>query len=341
MAVSTTGGLRSSLALHCVHLTNKTDATKTLLARSVARDDPQAIEDRLHELRTAQGKLCRGLEPVTLKLATWQDVFSTLHDQDALDLEQRLYDAVAERYTDAIVAAEDALEEIQAEVRLLEATLTRLVNPPPAVLASQPPSAVPAGQPPAFAASVPPPQPATVTGSGTQAAAVSAAQPHTASGAAGLLPGTPGSATHRTIPLKLPKLSLPTFSGDYLDWKQFWGIFDANIHCRTDLTNIEKFTYLIQHLSERARQIVAGLTIDGASYNDAVELLKERFDRSDERMISMLYSELKRLPPAEGTTASKQKTMDTCEKIFRILLAAPLTRRGRSAMMYVSKVNAN
>ena len=36
--------------------------------------------------------------------------------------------------------------------------------------------------------------------------------------------------------VKLPKLEVPTFDGDILDWKTFWEQFSVSIHTRPNLS---------------------------------------------------------------------------------------------------------
>ena len=43
---------------------------------------------------------------------------------------------------------------------------------------------------------------------------------------------------------QLPKLSLPTFSGDPLQWQMFWDSFDAAVHSNVSLSGVQKFNYL-------------------------------------------------------------------------------------------------
>ena len=44
--------------------------------------------------------------------------------------------------------------------------------------------------------------------------------------------------------LKLPRLDLPTFDGNYLSWTSFWELFDACVHRNESLSNIERMQYL-------------------------------------------------------------------------------------------------
>ena len=63
------------------------------------------------------------------------------------------------------------------------------------------------------------------------------------------LPGTLASAgsyhgTQQFATSRLPKLTLPTFSGDPLTWQTFRDSFHAAIHANTSLSGIQKFNYL-------------------------------------------------------------------------------------------------
>ena len=121
---------------------------------------------------------------------------------------------------------------------------------------------------------------------------------------------------------RAPKIKLPTFSGNYMEFRQFWGIFEANIHNRTDLTNIEKFHYLLTQIEGEARRSIVGVIVNEENYEVAVALLKSRFDRADDRIITLLYSEFHRMPTCGRKIADKQHTLDDCERIFRQLESA-------------------
>ena len=42
----------------------------------------------------------------------------------------------------------------------------------------------------------------------------------------------------------LPKLALPTFSGNILEWQTFWDSYESAVHENPVLTNVQKFNYL-------------------------------------------------------------------------------------------------
>ncbi|MEM7375621.1 MAG: DUF1759 domain-containing protein [Bacteroidota bacterium] len=125
---------------------------------------------------------------------------------------------------------------------------------------------------------------------------------------------TPAMAT-----IKLPKIDLPTFDGDLLRYREFMSIFKSAVHNRTDLTNVMKLTYLIPLLKGEAAEIVKGYLHTDENYDIIFSRIEERYNRTDDRLISMLHSELKRISKASGSVKDKRKTMDSCERVFRQL----------------------
>ena len=51
----------------------------------------------------------------------------------------------------------------------------------------------------------------------------------------------PQISTSSTQFSKLPKLTLPTFDGDILQWQSFWDYFESSIHSNGNLTDVQKF----------------------------------------------------------------------------------------------------
>ena len=58
-----------------------------------------------------------------------------------------------------------------------------------------------------------------------------------------------------TADVKLPKLSLPKFSGDVLQWQSFWDQFTAVVDS-SDIPDISKFSYLRSLLEGEAKQSI-------------------------------------------------------------------------------------
>uniref|UniRef100_A0A1I7VNL6 Uncharacterized protein n=1 Tax=Loa loa TaxID=7209 RepID=A0A1I7VNL6_LOALO len=62
-----------------------------------------------------------------------------------------------------------------------------------------------------------------------------------------------------------PQLSLPTFSGDATQWRQFWSSFNAAVHSQT-IPEIQKLNYLFSCLGGNALQVVSGYEITPENY---------------------------------------------------------------------------
>ena len=90
-----------------------------------------------------------------------------------------------------------------------------------------------------------------------------------------------GSGRSTRVEAKLPKLTLPKFGGEVLEWRPFWEQFLAIIDARDDLEDVRKFAYLNSYLVGDAKMAIAGLSQIGDSYAAACAILKERFGRPE------------------------------------------------------------
>ena len=77
---------------------------------------------------------------------------------------------------------------------------------------------------------------------------------------------------------KLPKLEIQKFGGNASQWFTFWDNFVASIHNNEELSDVERFSYLKGLLTGPAAATVAGLALTESIYQNAVELLKTRFE---------------------------------------------------------------
>ena len=73
--------------------------------------------------------------------------------------------------------------------------------------------------------------------------------------------GGGSTVSAKSCKAKLPKLSLPTFSGDPVAWTTFWESFSFAIHQNEDLSDIEKFQYLQSFLQKSAADTIRGLPL--------------------------------------------------------------------------------
>lgn len=119
---------------------------------------------------------------------------------------------------------------------------------------------------------------------------------------------------------RLPKLEIPSFSGEKLKWSEFWDSFNATIHKNSSISDIEKLNYLMSKLTGEARQSVSGIYLSNENYSVVVDLLKERYGDA-QTVINTHYVELINLKPVPNTAKGLRSLYDQIEKHLRSLEA--------------------
>ena len=85
------------------------------------------------------------------------------------------------------------------------------------------------------------------------------------------------SSTSATVAsVKLPKLNLQKYDGNPLLYQSFWDSFESAVHSKS-IGDVEKFNYLKGLLEGKASLVVQGMSLTSGNYNEAIQLLKERF----------------------------------------------------------------
>ncbi|XP_049864868.1 uncharacterized protein LOC126366028 [Pectinophora gossypiella] len=116
---------------------------------------------------------------------------------------------------------------------------------------------------------------------------------------------------------ELPKLNLPEFSGDVLQWQQFWDHFTSNIDSR-HLPDVDKLLYLKASLSGDAKRAVEGLETTNRNYEIAVSILKERYGK-EHYIIDAHYAALYKIKAADKTAEDCRRTLNEVERHLRVL----------------------
>ncbi|XP_071581408.1 LOW QUALITY PROTEIN: uncharacterized protein [Temnothorax nylanderi] len=91
-------------------------------------------------------------------------------------------------------------------------------------------------------------------------------------------PSTSGATATVKRRVKLPEASLPHFDGQYENWLSFKNTFIAMIDSQSDLTDVEKLQYLKSALTGEAANKIKILSIEGANYSKAWELLRRSYE---------------------------------------------------------------
>ncbi|XP_044167481.1 uncharacterized protein LOC114949922 [Acropora millepora] len=123
--------------------------------------------------------------------------------------------------------------------------------------------------------------------------------------------------------VKLPKIELKSFSGNYQEWQGFWDTFQSAVGGNTSISGIEKFTYLNSCVTSNAESATPGLPLTGANYNVAIDILKDRF-RKPQLLISIYMDALLKLPSVNSVHETK--------KLRELLAKIEINIRGLNAL---------
>ena len=107
---------------------------------------------------------------------------------------------------------------------------------------------------------------------------------------------------------KLPKLVLQKFKGDITNFRAFWECFESSVHKNLSLTTTDKFNYLLSLLEGNALHAVKGLAVTEDNYQAAIDILQERFGRT-QQIISAHMDELLKLSPCAGEKPSQLRVV--------------------------------
>ena len=124
------------------------------------------------------------------------------------------------------------------------------------------------------------------------------------------------SASYATS--RLPKLSIPTFTGDPLTCQSFWDCFDSAVNSNPMLSDVQKLSYLRAQLEGDASRVIAGFPLTNASYGQSVALLKDRFGQPF-KIVNAHLQALLHLPNPSNTLSSLQLFHDSVEGHIRSL----------------------
>ena len=127
---------------------------------------------------------------------------------------------------------------------------------------------------------------------------------------------TESSESPHKLHIKLPVISIKTFNGNPLQWQTFWDSFNNAINLNRELSAIEKMTYLMGLLEGEAARAISGLPLTSDNYARAIELLKERFGRT-QIIINAHMDALAKIHPPNLDTKHLREFYDNCENNIR------------------------
>ena len=143
--------------------------------------------------------------------------------------------------------------------------------------------------------------------------------------------GVTGAAHHNT---RLPKLTLRTFDGDITQWLSFWDSYQAAVHSNTDLSDVQKFTYLKSLVERSAKESISGLTLSADNYKEAIDILEKRFGNK-QKIIDRHMDILLNIEPVSSpnNVEALRKLYDRVESNIRALKALGVTASSYGALL--------
>ncbi|XP_055622584.1 uncharacterized protein LOC129766143 [Toxorhynchites rutilus septentrionalis] len=79
--------------------------------------------------------------------------------------------------------------------------------------------------------------------------------------------------------LKLPRMNLPAFSGNYLEWQSFIDLFKSMVDQNPSLKDSQKSYFLKTNLTGEAASLISHLKIEDVNYGLALQKLQSRHDK--------------------------------------------------------------
>ena len=128
------------------------------------------------------------------------------------------------------------------------------------------------------------------------------------------LPSSTRSTPSSTTTTKLPKLDLPTFSGDYLTWTSFFDLFKGAVHNNPTLLDSQKLQYLKASLKGDAAKLLSSVTITDANYTVALKMLRDRYQNNRMILRSHVNAIAVQKPLTQETAKDLRQLLETVEE---------------------------
>ena len=88
-------------------------------------------------------------------------------------------------------------------------------------------------------------------------------------------------------------MTTANFSGDVLKWQTFYESFTTAIHSKPNISNVQKFDYLVGYLEGQAKKTVGRFNITNKNYQKSLDLLGEQFGNTQVIITSHMSELLK------------------------------------------------
>nr|XP_046491123.1 uncharacterized protein LOC124223325 [Neodiprion pinetum] len=139
---------------------------------------------------------------------------------------------------------------------------------------------------------------------------------------------------------RLPRIELPTFSGNYSDWKSFHDLFTSIVRENPQLSEVEKLHYLKTSLTDEPSQLIKNIALTAENFPRAWETLVSRYENTrlltDSHLATLFAiprvtkkssSELKSLHSNTYEALGVLKLLDSPEKLWNHIIVHMTIRK--------------
>ena len=110
--------------------------------------------------------------------------------------------------------------------------------------------------------------------------------------------------------IELPKIKVPTFTGNIMGWSTFWSTFQSTVDDRVELSDSQKLNYLRQSVTDPSLQLLLNSPMETPdTYKDIVRELKDRFQKTRE-IHQALVKTITTMSSPKYTRADLRRTYD-------------------------------
>jgi len=112
--------------------------------------------------------------------------------------------------------------------------------------------------------------------------------------------------------VQLPRITLPKFNGDYLQWVTFKDLFLEIVH-QASITDSQRMHYLTQSLVDEPKTLIKHLPSTGTNYAAAWKILTSRYDNK-RLLVSTLLNKLLSQPAVKNESPAQLKSLHDVTK---------------------------
>lgn len=117
--------------------------------------------------------------------------------------------------------------------------------------------------------------------------------------------------------VQLPKILIPTFSGNYTEWTSFRDLFLSLIHKNNSLDDVQKLHYLKGYLRGEAEQLIRHVPITSANYKLCWDQLEHRY-HNKRHLANCILQKLLNQKPLNSESANAIKLLlDTTNECLK------------------------